>query len=694
MSGQAAFSIIIPVYNVQNDIGNCLDSILAQSYPNFEVLCIDDGSTDRSRQVIQKYAKKDKRIRCFHHENKGVSYTRNIGIHKARGMYIWFVDADDWVEPNALGCIADEIKKHKSDILVFGGEVFFSKDYDGKDSYMDQAFIYFKKNLDTRRTQYRNHSVAALLYEPGSYPLIWNKVYKRSLIISNHIQYEESLKLGEDEAFLFQIYPLADRIDYIPNRLYHYQRNRQGSATELIVKKEKKRAEQNLKMARIVAGYWEKQGLFPEYTYQYLERYTSLLYDSAMAVKSDRSFYKQYVKRANDFFAENFEMYQEFSLRALDQSKVWGWREFRLGAKLLYWPNKARIFKDYRKCFGFGTAVKKMIPHWKCMITEQMQKTQFGAFLYHFYFYIWKGYQEYAALKKKWGKDCVFISCTAMGTGDLYQVSLMLPQWLRENHIRQYCMLVVGNSEMALAEKMFSDLYEGHLQKIDMRTHERLRRLRTFVGKDEIDFHYFCHYDNISDYLQITWKIQGKYGWNMLELYKYKGMNLNGPVSLQLPDIHREENNSVHIFASMQLRQGKTALLSPYATCAEEIPEEFWVHIAGILRKKGYSVCTNCGKDEQPVAGTKSVFVPYNQIIDFCDRAGLFIGIRSGLSDIISSSSCKKILIYPQYSNAWPDDVAVAYVGLQEMGLAQDVKEYAVGDASWREICEYCEKDL
>ena len=89
---------------------------------------------------------------------------------------------------------------------------------------------------------------------------------------------------------------------------------------------------------------------------------------------------------------------------------------------------------------------------------------------------------------------------------------------------------------------------------------------------------------------------------------------------------------------------------------------------------------------------TKSVFVPYNQIIDFCNRAGLFIGIRSGLSDIISSSSCKKILIYPEYSNAWPDDVSIAYLGLQEMGLAQDVKEYAAGEMSWQEICDDCEK--
>lgn len=692
MSDKAAFSIIIPVYNVQKDIGNCLDSILAQSYRNFEVLCIDDGSTDHSSQVIQKYAKKDKRIQYFYHENKGVSYTRNVGIRKARGKYIWFVDADDWVEADALQCLVQEIKKQKSDIVVFGGEVFFSEDYDEQDSYMDHAFIYFKKNLTTRRIRYINNSVAALLYEIGSYPLIWNKVYKRSLIVSNHIRYEESLKLGEDEAFLFQIYPLAERISYIPNRLYHYQRNRQGSATEQIVKKEKKRAEQNLKMAKIVAEYWEREELFPEYTFPYLERYTSLLYDSAMAVKADRSYYKQFVRQANDFFAEKFEMYQEFSLRALAQSKVWGWREFRLGAKILYVPNKLRVFKDYRKCFGLGTAVKKMIPHWKCIVTEQMQKWQFGTFLYYFYFYIWKGYKEYLALKNKWGKNCVFLSCAVLGTGDLYQVSLMLPQWLKENHIKQYCMLVVGNSEKALAEKMFSSLYQGHLQKIEMRTHERLRRLLTFVGKNEIDFHYFCHFDNLSDYLQITWKIQGKYGWNMLELYKHKGMNLNDPVSLKLPEIKMQENDSQHIFASMELQQGKTALLAPYATCADGIPENFWTHIVEILRKKGYSVCTNCGADEQPVARTKSVFVPYNQIIDFCNRAGLFIGIRSGLSDIISSSSCKKILIYPEYSNAWPDDVSIAYLGLQEMGLAQDVKEYAAGEMSWQEICDDCEK--
>lgn len=694
MTHKVKFSIIIPVYNVRRDIGTCLKSILAQTYQNYEVLCLDDGSTDHSYRVILEYAKKDKRIQCFRHTNRGVSYTRNAGIQKAVGEYIWFVDADDWVEPNALEILAKELRKQKSDIVVFGAKVFVSKSYHEDDTYLDDAFLYFKKNLATRKIDYVHNSTAALLYETGSYPLIWNKIYKRSLIISNGVQYEERLKLGEDEAFLFHIFPLADHISYIPDCLYHYQRNRPQSATDRIVRNEYKRAEQNFQMAKIVAGYWDDLGLFPEYTYQYLERYTSLLYSNALAIKTESSNYKDYIARVDQFFAKKFDMYKEFSLNALTQSKVWGWREFRLGAKILYLPNKIKVLKEYGKCFGLFKTLQRMIPNLKISIVNWMLKRQFSTIFYYFYFYIWAGYKNYLDLKKKWGRGCVFLSCAALGTGDLYQVSLMLPQWLKENHIKQFCMLIVGNSEMKLAEEMFPKLYRGHIQKIDMRTHERLRKLRNFVGKDNIDFHYLCHFDNLSDYMQITWRIQGKYGWNMLKFYKHKGLNLMGRVNLQLPNLECREEDIAGIFEHMKLKKGKTVLLSPFATCADEISERFWAGLAKLLAGKGYSVCTNCSKQEEAVKGTKSIFLPYSQIIAFLDMAGVFIGIRSGLADIISSSKCKKIIIYPQQSSFWPEGAAIDYLGLNAMGLTTDAKEFEAGSAAWKEIYQYCKKYL
>lgn len=93
-------SIIVPVYNVELYLDKCIQSILAQSYPNFELLLIDDGSSDGSKEICDKYAKLDSRIRVFHRINGGVSSARNAGLEKAKGDWIAFIDADDWVFPN------------------------------------------------------------------------------------------------------------------------------------------------------------------------------------------------------------------------------------------------------------------------------------------------------------------------------------------------------------------------------------------------------------------------------------------------------------------------------------------------------------------------------------------------------------------------------------------------------------------
>lgn len=92
-------SIIVPIYNVENYLGRCLDSILAQEYEDFEIIAINDGSTDNSLTILQEYAEKDNRISIIDKINNGVSSARNVGLSQARGEYIGFVDPDDWIEP-------------------------------------------------------------------------------------------------------------------------------------------------------------------------------------------------------------------------------------------------------------------------------------------------------------------------------------------------------------------------------------------------------------------------------------------------------------------------------------------------------------------------------------------------------------------------------------------------------------------
>ena len=117
-------SIIVPVYNCENYINKCIESILSQSYPYFELLLIDDGSTDKSGEICDKYKSIDSRIKVFHENNNGVSYARNLGISNSIGEYIAFVDSDDWVEPDYISSLITEASK--ADLIFFGSKFHYA----------------------------------------------------------------------------------------------------------------------------------------------------------------------------------------------------------------------------------------------------------------------------------------------------------------------------------------------------------------------------------------------------------------------------------------------------------------------------------------------------------------------------------------------------------------------------------------
>lgn len=121
-------SVIVPVYNVEKFLRRCIDSILAQTFTDFELLLIDDGSKDKSGEICDEYAAKDARIRVFHKQNGGVSSARNLGIDKAQGEWVYFVDSDDWIEIETLS-IVQSIDMRKIGIIKFG---YYEDFYDGK----------------------------------------------------------------------------------------------------------------------------------------------------------------------------------------------------------------------------------------------------------------------------------------------------------------------------------------------------------------------------------------------------------------------------------------------------------------------------------------------------------------------------------------------------------------------------------
>lgn len=206
-------SVIIPVYNTQNYLRNCLDSLCKQSFMDFEALVIDDGSSDSSGAICDQFARKDQRFRVFHLENGGVSTARNVALEHARGNYIAFLDSDDWMEPNML-------------------ETLFSMvDGSGKDAAMCDAF---NADGDIRTKAGLSKGLPAQVYDReinrvflGHSGTLWNKILGKSCIADT--RFRRDLHYGEDICFLQDISERISVLHITDQPLYNYRRMREGN---------------------------------------------------------------------------------------------------------------------------------------------------------------------------------------------------------------------------------------------------------------------------------------------------------------------------------------------------------------------------------------------------------------------------------------------------------------------------------
>lgn len=213
-------SIIVPVYNVENYLAACLDSLTCQSFENIEILCINDGSTDSSLNILEHYQKFDPRIKIINKENGGLSSARNAGLKIAEGKYILFVDSDDWISTNAVELLYNNAEKNNADLVIFD---FCCDNFKTK-----QKMI---MTIEPMRKKYENKPFNNKVMETNTYKYIpvntWSKFYKTELIKGKTEFYEDMV--FEDVPFWAWIYSHAQRITYLSEPLYFYRKNREGS---------------------------------------------------------------------------------------------------------------------------------------------------------------------------------------------------------------------------------------------------------------------------------------------------------------------------------------------------------------------------------------------------------------------------------------------------------------------------------
>lgn len=256
MSVNPKFSIIIPVYNVEEYLGRCLESIIQQTLIDFEVICVDDGSTDESFRILELYSTKDDRFKVIKQENMGVSAARNSGLKNAKGTYMCFVDPDDYIAINCLERIYDEILEHSPDIIVFSANVFpITKDTDP----------WVCSDLTNSYAIYDKFHPDILLSGNRGYPFVWRNCFKQKFLKRYNLQFDENLEIGEDTVFQVSAFAVAKRITILPDKLYFYRSSRKGSAMEKAKNDILKRLYQHIYVLEKIAEFWEANHCFSKY---------------------------------------------------------------------------------------------------------------------------------------------------------------------------------------------------------------------------------------------------------------------------------------------------------------------------------------------------------------------------------------------------------------------------------------------
>lgn len=238
-------SIVIPVYNVEKYLEECVESIVNQTYNNLEIILIDDGSTDNTGQICEKLSCENEKIIALHQENSGVSAARNCGIRAASGRYIMFLDGDDYVLHNIVECFVNEMKNF--DLVMSGYVIVDKRGVISRQHYDDRKFLSSKEFADQ-----------FYVYFPTIFNFVWGKLYNLDIIKNNNILFKEDIMMGEDLIFNVEYYCHVNKIHVLADEYLYYR-----VVNESLSRKHYSNVEKmNVKYFGAAKKFMEKEGCF------------------------------------------------------------------------------------------------------------------------------------------------------------------------------------------------------------------------------------------------------------------------------------------------------------------------------------------------------------------------------------------------------------------------------------------------
>lgn len=285
-SKNVKISVIIPVYNVEKYLNECLESVTNQSHRNLEIICVNDGSTDNSPSILRSWQNRDSRIKIIDQNNKGVASARNSGTDIATGEYTAYVDPDDILDLNAYKTALNKIQDNV-DILVWGYNAF------------PNASRWWNMAGTSKNKIYNNNSVNAYFDGKSVSVIVWNKLYRTSLLKDNCIRFNENLKIAEDVGLNMIAFAMAKKIQFIDDRLYNYRLKREGSLTETYGNNMK--AFNHKILFEDVLNNWKRLGVLKGNEYKVLGYFTRMAYNTIRDIK-DQGFKKSYSREILNLF--------------------------------------------------------------------------------------------------------------------------------------------------------------------------------------------------------------------------------------------------------------------------------------------------------------------------------------------------------------------------------------------------------
>ena len=249
---KAKVSVIIPCYNSASHIRECVESILSNTYHNIEVICIDDGSTDKTLDILDIIKSRDDRLKVIKQKHKGVSAARNAGLEAAKGKYISFVDSDDFIQNNAYEILVEVAEDHSLDLIIFGGNT------------IGKAPEWVLEKLNTSYRHYRKGETQGIIFrEKSATPFIWLHFIKRSLLEApQKIRFNEKMDIGEDAFLQFQYVPKAESVMVIEDKLYNYRINDSDSIMQRYYNRRYEKLNSHMTLVSNVIDAWKKKGWF------------------------------------------------------------------------------------------------------------------------------------------------------------------------------------------------------------------------------------------------------------------------------------------------------------------------------------------------------------------------------------------------------------------------------------------------